>query len=80
MSLECENCGHKPATTTCSSCKEKVPSWVTFCPHCGQSVKRKPLSALKGDPMSIENRRACSDGNCIGILDEGGRCVVCGKS
>ena len=26
-----------------------------------------------------ENRRLCSDGNCIGVIGPDGRCKVCGK-
>jgi len=32
-----------------------------------------------GDPYAMENRRLCPDGNCIGILDADGNCVICGK-
>ena len=27
-----------------------------------------------------ENRRLCSDGNCIGVIGKDGRCKECGKS
>lgn len=79
MNLDCENCGFSPRTKTCSACDETVPAWAKFCPFCGQEVKNAP--PLEGtDPFSMENRRLCPDGNCIGILDADSRCVVCGKS
>ena len=79
MNFECENCGHETATKGCSACKEKVPAWAKFCPLCGHEFKEKS-AAKREDPFSMENRRLCPDGNCIGILDADGRCVVCGKT
>jgi len=29
--------------------------------------------------LEWENRRLCSDGNCIGVIGPDGRCKVCGK-
>ena len=78
MYLECENCGHESAGKKCSACDEKVPAWSKFCPCCGKEFKAKPVK--DADPYSMENRRLCPDGNCIGILDADGQCVVCGKS
>jgi len=80
MNLECENCGHEPASKSCFSCDEKVPAWAKFCPHCGRELKDKEKPAKGGDPFAMENRRSCPDGNCIGILDADGRCIVCGKT
>lgn len=79
MKLECENCGHESATKVCSACEEKVPAWVKFCPLCGHEFKEKK-AATGEDPFAMENRQLCPDGNCIGILDADGRCVVCGKT
>ncbi|UQZ89628.1 hypothetical protein C4J81_10575 [Deltaproteobacteria bacterium Smac51] len=78
MTLACENCGHEPRGRTCSGCAETAPVWAKFCPHCGAAMKSEER-VEGGDPFSIENRRSCPDGNCIGILDADGRCVVCGK-
>ncbi|MDR1922247.1 MAG: zinc ribbon domain-containing protein [Candidatus Adiutrix sp.] len=80
MSLECENCGHRPAGAPCEECHEAIPLWAKYCPYCGQAVKRADRPEDGGDPFAIENRRLCPDGNCIGILGADGRCVVCGKS
>jgi hypothetical protein len=29
--------------------------------------------------LDLEARRLCADGACIGVLDDDGRCKVCGK-
>ncbi len=79
MTLTCENCGHEAPGRTCSECRENVPLWAKFCPHCGASMKTEKR-AEGGDPLAMENRRACPDGNCIGILGADGRCILCGKA
>ena len=79
MSLECTNCGYEAQSKTCSSCEKQVPTWVKFCPLCGVATKNEPNSETTGDYLSMEKRRLCHDGNCIGILDADSTCVVCGK-
>lgn len=48
-----------------------------------------PASAPEPEPLAPEpaqeggfdpNRRLCADETCIGVLDEQGRCKVCGRS
>ena len=78
MIPECENCGQPPAGKICRACEESVPAWVKYCPLCGEKFEETP--AAGGDPLAMENRRLCPDGNCIGILGADGRCVICGKS
>lgn len=80
MSLVCENCGFEAPAKRCKACGEDAPQWAKFCPHCGEGLTRAIAAESAGDPMAMENRRACSDGNCIGILGADGRCIVCGKA
>ena len=79
MPLECTNCGYEAQGKTCASCEKQVPMWVKFCPLCGVPAKDEPRSEATGDHLSMENRRLCPDGNCIGILGADSACVVCGK-
>jgi len=79
MNFACESCGHTPESSVCAQCSEQVPLWAKYCPFCGESLMAAS-APVEGDPFSMENRRLCPDGNCIGILDAGGRCVVCGKN
>lgn len=80
MSLICENCGFEAPGRACPQCRESAPQWAKFCPHCGAAMERAAAGAIAegGDPLAMENRRACPDGNCIGILGADGRCVICG--
>ena len=41
----------------------------------------KPTEPSPGDAKASdwENRRLCSDENCIGVIGPGGRCKECGK-
>lgn len=77
MNIDCPHCGQKPETVICEPCGEEIPAWAKYCPFCGEYVS-KPLG--EGNASSMEGRRLCPDGNCIGILGEDGRCVICGKS
>jgi hypothetical protein len=33
-----------------------------------------------GDTLFDDDRQLCPDGNCIGVLDEAGRCKLCGRT
>jgi len=70
VSLKCEKCGHEPAALDCPACGWTAPRWARFCPHCGAGLPEE--AGVPGE------RRLCPDGNCIGILDADGRCVICG--
>jgi hypothetical protein len=41
----------------------------------------KDVDAHAADPGAVdwENRRLCSDGNCIGVIGADGRCKECGR-
>jgi hypothetical protein len=71
MDLKCEKCGHEPSSRDCPACGGPAPLWARFCPHCGSGLPEEE-AVIAGD------RRLCPDGNCIGILDADGRCVICG--
>ena len=48
-----------------------------------ESVPESPVEASVHSPENPdpewENRRLCSDGNCIGVIGADGRCKECGK-
>jgi hypothetical protein len=37
-------------------------------------------SSSKEEPFDASRRRLCPDGSCIGVLDQTGRCKVCGMT
>ena len=75
MSLKCEKCGHEPAGRDCLNCGETVPRRANYCPHCGADLPAE-MEESEGQQTG---RRLCPDGDCIGILNADGRCVVCGR-
>jgi predicted amidophosphoribosyltransferase len=74
--MECPHCHQALPFLLCSGCGSQTPEESLFCFKCGKPV-RKEESAEKG--MDPSERILCSDGNCIGVMNERGVCNVCGK-
>jgi len=36
------------------------------------------VAVIEMDELDLDNRRLCPDGTCVGVLDDTGRCPVCG--
>ncbi len=72
----CKECGRprEPAGLSGEQPAEEAPSSA-------EPAVRPPvadtISGATGDDW--ENRRLCSDGNCIGVIGPDGRCRECGK-
>lgn len=87
MPIVCEKCGAEQPSRPCPACEESAPLWAKFCPWCGASLASPAADgydddapgAGDGEPSPMAGRRACPDGNCIGILGPDGRCIICGK-
>jgi hypothetical protein len=43
-----------------------------YCCRCGKRVKQE-------EKVDLSERTLCSDGNCIGTVNEQGVCNICGK-
>jgi hypothetical protein len=67
--------GSQPKLLACYSCGHKALPPAAYCAQCGESLV-DPDQAAAFDP---DERRACPDGLCIGILGADGRCTECGK-
>jgi hypothetical protein len=52
----------------------------SFCYQCGSELKAvaAELPEYPGD-LDFSKRVLCSDGTCIGVINEEGICKVCGK-
>ena len=52
----------------------------SFCYKCGAELKASTQETA-GDPeeSDFSKRVLCSDGTCIGVINEEGICKVCGK-
>ncbi len=71
--MECPHCGGLLALSSCSECGGEIPAKSRYCCWCGNPVK---LEAVETD---IPERKLCSDGSCVGTINEKGICNVCGK-
>ncbi len=50
------------------------------CYLCGKVLDVAPPEPAEGvEEGDFDNRVLCSDGTCIGVIDERGVCKVCGK-
>lgn len=76
--IRCPECDYEFPTSICDSCGAVNLRDSSYCCQCGEEFIAKKLT---GEETSIdwENRRLCSDGNCIGVINEQGMCNICGK-
>lgn len=80
--LHCHHCGlalpdpggQPPKLLVCYSCKHKALPPAAYCERCGDQLV-DPTAAGFGP----NERWACSDGLCIGIIGADGKCTECGK-
>ncbi len=81
--MKCLHCGQLLKVRICPSCSSEVLEESLFCHRCGiQLVPLKETSFLSSDEeegIDFSKRLLCSDGTCIGVIDENGYCKVCGK-
>jgi len=88
--MQCEKCGHETDSVVCSQCGSTVAKLGPFCYCCGhrlgQESEEASAEARSAPPAEDESNRVdfssrtlCSDGTCIGVINEQGVCKVCGK-
>lgn len=77
----CETCSKEIETTACPHCKGDVLPLGPYCYLCGRelTVEHPAAAEPTGDDDDFSKRVLCSDGSCIGVIDEKGICKVCGK-
>jgi hypothetical protein len=86
----CEKCSNEIDAVVCSRCGTEVMPLGPFCYQCGGKLGAGAESDLaaaeipasaNGDSGGIDfsTRVLCSDGACIGVVDEKGICKICGK-
>ena len=79
----CETCSKEFGSAACPQCKEEVLRFGPYCYLCGGQLGIEDEVCCEPEPSGedddFSNRVLCSDGTCIGVVDEKGICKVCGK-
>lgn len=78
--IKCPYCEADLPSRECPECHESVPLEGKFCHLCG--VEMPPPESVAGDGADVTDfseRTLCSDGTCIGVINEKGVCSECGK-
>lgn len=74
----CEKCAGETESITCTHCGKEVARLGPYCYVCGNKLTdRADHQEREHDDFS--ERILCSDGSCIGVIDEKGFCKECGK-
>lgn len=71
--MKCLRCGEALPYILCEGCGEGIPEKSRFCCWCGNPV------LTKDEETDFSERVPCSDGSCIGVINETGACNICGK-
>lgn len=71
--MKCPHCGETLPSVLCVECGGKTLEGSLFCSQCGKPLKREEVG------VDFSERVPCSDGNCIGTVNEKGVCNLCGK-
>jgi len=71
--MKCPHCGETFPFMLCPGCQKEIPEKSAFCCWCGNPVE------MEKEETDFSQRILCSDGNCIGVINEDGTCNICGK-
>ena len=74
--MKCPHCHEALPAILCAGCSGEIPEKSLYCCWCGTRIEVKVEEKEKVD---FSERILCSDGNCIGTLNEEGVCNICQK-
>jgi hypothetical protein len=79
--MKCSHCGQPLSGRICPSCASEILEESLFCHRCGVKLEDSApeLSSIAEEGIDFSKRILCSDGTCIGVVNEKGICKVCGK-
>jgi hypothetical protein len=78
--IKCPHCEVDLPSRECPECHESAPLEARFCCQCGAEMPLPESAAESGeDTVDFSERTLCSDGACIGVINEKGVCNECGK-
>ncbi len=72
--IRCPKCEYEFPTSLCESCGAQNLKESSFCCRCGKELVEEETT------VDWKSRRLCSDGTCIGVINEEGVCKECGKT
>ena len=75
--MECPHCHETLPFLVCSKCGKETPGASRYCSQCGTLIE--PIQEKKIEDHDFSERTACSDGTCIGIINDKGVCNICGQ-
>jgi hypothetical protein len=81
----CEKCTREIEVVVCGACGRSVAQLGPFCCYCGHKLEEETGKTDAGagrendEAPDFSDRILCSDGACIGVINEQGVCKVCGK-
>ncbi len=70
--MHCPHCGKEWEMTECPECGGATPPDSAYCCRCGADL------GSAEEASDLTDRILCSDGACIGVINERGVCGVCG--
>jgi hypothetical protein len=70
--MKCPRCNEALPSFSCPDCGGDIPEKSLYCCWCGHPIRREEES-------DFSDRKLCSDGNCIGVVNEQGVCNICGR-
>ncbi|MBM4330447.1 MAG: zinc-ribbon domain-containing protein [Thermodesulfobacteriota bacterium] len=77
--MKCPHCGKSLGDKVCPSCGSEVLEESSFCHRCGAPWRATETVSPEEVSTDISQRILCSDGACIGVVNDQGICKVCGK-
>ena len=82
MTTLCETCSKETGSVACPHCKEEILRLGPYCYLCGAELAIAEVhdtEPVEENDDDFSKRVLCSDGACIGVIDERGVCKICGK-
>jgi hypothetical protein len=73
--MKCPHCQETIPSAVCPECGAETLDGGLYCCHCGRRIGKE-----EAREVDFSERVACSDGNCIGTVNEKGVCGICGKA
>ena len=76
--MECPHCHQTIPSQPCSKCGKETVEGSRYCSQCGALIERV-LERRNEEEDEFSRRDLCSDGTCIGVINDKGVCHICGK-